>query len=96
MEDKTFTVIDENGNETLCEIIFTFHSDEFKKNYVIYTMPGKNDSDEVEVSAACYEESSENEGALKPIETDEEWELVESILEEYEEEEDEEENENEA
>lgn len=86
MEDKTFTVIDENGNETLCEIIFTFHSEEYNKNYVIYSMPGKEEEDELEVSAACYEESGENEGILKPIETDEEWELVEQVLEEFDEE----------
>ncbi|MGL5041652.1 MAG: DUF1292 domain-containing protein [Culicoidibacterales bacterium] len=87
MEEKTFTVIDEKGNETLCEIIFTFHSDEFDKNYVIYSMPGKEDEDEVEVSAACYEESDTDEGVLKPIETDAEWELIEQVLEEFDEDE---------
>lgn len=80
MEEKVFTVVDENGNETLCEIIFTFHSDEYNKDYVIYTMPGTEDEDGIEVSAAAYEETADGEGLLSAIETDAEWELVEEML----------------
>lgn len=28
--EKQITVIDENGNEQLCEVLFTFESEEFK------------------------------------------------------------------
>lgn len=87
LDEKMFTVIDENGNETLCEIILTFHSDTFDKNYVIYSMPGAEDADEVEVSAAIYQETAGDEGDLMPIETDEEWELIEKVLEDFEDEE---------
>lgn len=90
MDEKMFTVIDENGNESLCEILLTFHSDTFNKNYVIYSIPGQNDEDEIEVSAACYQETSDEEGDLMPIETDEEWELIEQVLADFEENQDEE------
>ena len=34
MENKEnqLTIIDENGNEILCEVLFTFNSEEFNKN----------------------------------------------------------------
>ena len=35
-ETNTITVVDEQGNEQLCEILFTFESDEFGKSYVLY------------------------------------------------------------
>ena len=32
--ENNITVVDENGNEQLCEIFFTFDSDKFNKSYV--------------------------------------------------------------
>ena len=86
MEDKQFTIIDEDGNEFLCEIMFTFYSDDFEKSYVVYSIPGKEDDDEIEVSAAWYVEEDGVEGELFPIENEEEWELVELVLKEFDEE----------
>lgn len=83
MEEKQFTIIDEEGNEFLCDIIFTFHSDDFDRDYVVYTIPGKEDDDEIEVSAAWYQEADGKEGELFPIETDAEWELIEQVLQEF-------------
>ena len=38
MEEKTkFTVLDENGNEVECEVLFTFDSEETNKSYIVYT-----------------------------------------------------------
>ena len=33
----TFTVTDDAGKEVECEVLFTFESDETKKNYMVYT-----------------------------------------------------------
>ena len=35
-KDNKLTYIDDNGNEVLCEILFTFHADEFNKDYVLF------------------------------------------------------------
>lgn len=35
--DSTFTVIGENGEETVCEILFTYHDDNTNKDYIVYT-----------------------------------------------------------
>jgi len=86
MDEKQFIVIDEEGNEFLCEIIFTFHSDDFDRDYVVYAIPGEEDDDEIEVSAAWYKQDEGDEGELFPIETEEERELVEQVLAQFEEE----------
>jgi len=77
MEEKTFTVIDEEGNEILYEVVLTFKSDETEKSYVIYKLPGEEDD---EVFAAIYDEDVKDGGNLIQIETDEEWDMVEEVL----------------
>lgn len=77
MEEKTFTVIDEEGNEILYEVVLTFKNDETEKSYVIYKLP-KEDAEEV--FAAIYDEDAKDGGNLIQIETDEEWDMVEEVL----------------
>ena len=33
---ENITIVDENGNEQLCNVLFTFESEEFGKSYVLY------------------------------------------------------------
>jgi uncharacterized protein YrzB (UPF0473 family) len=77
MEEKTFTVIDEEGNEVLYEVVLTFKSDETGKSYVIYKLPGE---EEEEVFAAIYDEDAKDGGNLIQIESEEEWDMVEEVL----------------
>ena len=38
MDNKgKFTITNEEGKELECEVLFTFDSDEFKKNYIVFT-----------------------------------------------------------
>ena len=84
--DQQLTIIDEEGNEILCQILFTFESEEFKKNYVLfYPLESDDDDENVTVMAASYEEGENGIGELKEIETDEEWDLIEDVLGQYEE-----------
>jgi len=77
MEDKTFTVIDEEGKELVFEVVLTFNNPETEKSYVIYKLPGDENE---EVFAAIYDEESDMGGNLMPIETDEEWETLDEVL----------------
>lgn len=86
MENKTLRVVDEEGNEFDYEIVLTFKSDETNKAYVVYKEPGDTD----EVFAASYDETDTDGGDLKPIETDEEWDMIEEVLNTFLEEEEEE------
>lgn len=91
MENKEnqLTFIDEQGNEVLCEILFTFNSEEFNKNYVLFYPVGSEAEDgSIEVMAASYVEAEDGTcGELQDVTTDEEWELIEEMLESFSEEE---------
>ena len=87
MQDKnTFTVIGEDGKKVLCNVLFTFDSDETKKSYVVYTDNTKNASGKVQVYASIYNPKSVGDMELLPIETEKEWKVIETILESLQEE----------
>ena len=86
MEDKNkFTVIDENGEEVTCEILFTFNSEETHKDYMVYTDITTYDDGNIKVYASIYNPNDEKT-ELTPIETDREWKIIETILESIQEE----------
>ncbi len=91
-EHEHITLVDEEGNETLYEVLMTIDGQEqFGKNYVLVYPVGLSDEDEVELQAYSYEETDEGtEGELGQIETDEEWDMIEEVLNTFVEDEDEE------
>ncbi|WP_010678227.1 DUF1292 domain-containing protein [Bacillus timonensis] len=81
--EKQITVVDEQGNEILCEVLFTFESEEFGKSYVLYypVSDDNEDEEDIEIHASSFSPSEDGEdGELQPIETEEEWDLVEEML----------------
>ncbi len=80
-EVMTFKVMDDNGKEIECEVLFTFESEETKKNYIVYTDNTIDDDGNTKVYASVYN-PNEEETKLMPIETDKEWKIIETILEE--------------
>ncbi len=81
--EQNITVVDENGNEQLCEVLFTFDSEEFGKSYVLYYPVGADDDDQddIEIHASSFVPSESEEGGdLQPVETDEEWDMIEEML----------------
>jgi len=80
-EVMTFKVMDDNGKEIECEVLFTFESEETKKNYIVYTDNTTDDDGNTRVYASVYN-PNEEETKLLPIETDKEWKIIETILEE--------------
>jgi len=86
MEERmTFKVFDDNGKEIECEVLFTFESEETKKNYMVYTDNTKDEEGNTKVYAAIYN-PDEDETKLSPIESDHEWAIIEKILDELQEE----------
>lgn len=79
--DKEYiTLVDEEGNEELYEILLTFESEEFERSYVL-VYPAGSSEEEVEVMAFSYLESEGGlEGELYDIETEEEWDMIEEVL----------------
>ena len=84
-KENTFTVIDDEGKEVVCEVLFTFESDETKKNYIVYTDNTLDSEGNVKVYASIYEPDKENM-ELIPIESEREWKIVETELDSIQEE----------
>ncbi|MFU0792000.1 DUF1292 domain-containing protein [Virgibacillus proomii] len=81
LEEKERIIIpDENGEEHLFEVLFTFDVDENHQSYIAVTPVEQSEEEEVEVYAFRYEEKDEDDLSLFPIESDEEWEMVEEML----------------
>ena len=81
MKNKnSFIVKDENGKEVVCNILFTFDSDETKKSYIVYTDNTKDKKGNVQVYASIYDPKKEDNMELLPIETEKEWRVIEKIL----------------
>lgn len=83
LEEKERIIIpDENGEEHLFEVLFTFDVDQTEQSYIAVVPVEQKDDEEVEVYAFRYEEhdGEDNDLQLFPIESDEEWDMVEETL----------------
>ena len=80
-EIMTFKVTNEEGVEVECEVLFTFESEDTGKNYIVYTDNTLDENGNTKVYASIYN-PDEQETKLLPIDTDKEWKIIETILEE--------------
>lgn len=76
MRDDQIVLITEDGKEELATILFTHHDED--NNYVVFEFVETG-----EISAAKYIEGADGEGEIIDIETDEEWEMLDDLLQEY-------------
>ena len=83
MVDRTITLIRDDGKEIIADILFTYHSDDFSKDYVVFQVRGTG-----EISAASYVAEDGKNGVLDKIESEEEWAMLEEMLNDYAEEND--------
>lgn len=80
MDAEHITIVDAEGNEALYEILFTFDSEDFGKSYVLVYESGAGDGEEVNVLAFSYTEQEDGEGELQDIESEEEWDMIEEVM----------------
>ena len=66
MENNSFTMLNEAGEEVKYDVLFTFDNEETNKSYIAYT-------------ESTYDPNS-SEVILGKIETENEWKVVETIL----------------
>lgn len=92
-EPELITLVDDQGNETLFEILLTIDGqEEFGKNYVLL-IPASAEEDEngqVEIQAYSFiENENGTEGDLQPIPEDAtaEWDMIEEVFNSFMEEE---------
>lgn len=79
VKKNTFQVINDEGKEVTCEVLFTFDSDETKKSYIAYTDNTLDEVGNVKVFASIYDKTGESKELL-PIESDKEWQIIENIF----------------
>ena len=82
-EAELFILTDEEGNEHEFIELFSFDSEDFGKSYIILgpadaAMDG-DDEEEVGIMPFIYNKDDE-EGMLQPIETVEEFDMVEEVM----------------
>ncbi|SEM54239.1 Uncharacterized protein YrzB, UPF0473 family [Ligilactobacillus sp. WC1T17] len=83
-DEKYITVSDDNGNETLYEVLFTFDSEDYGKSYILLIPAGSEPGDQVDVMAYAFDPNEEGDDVdLIEIESDEEWDMVEGVLDTF-------------
>ncbi len=82
-ERAIMTAINENGDIIDCDVLFTFKNTATNKCYIVYTENTEDENGDTEVFAAIFDPDDKTL-QLYPIETDEEWAMLESKLREYE------------
>lgn len=85
MENK-ITVTDDEGKIVECDVIMVMNNPNNNKNYIVYTDGTTNEEKQLELLASEYFPEGDLT-RLEPIETDEEWEFIESMIEKVENEE---------
>lgn len=84
----TFKAINEEGIEVTCDILFTFDRMDTDRSYIVFTDNTVDDEGNIQVFASIYNPKAFDgshvpkaaELDLIPIETEEEWRTVESVL----------------
>ena len=85
-EEKMITLVDADGNETLYEILFTFESEDYGKAYILLIPAGSEPEEKVDVLAFSFnpdEDGQAKDAELYDIESDEEWDMVEGVLDTF-------------
>lgn len=78
MKENIITITTEDGKEIDCQILFTYHSEDFMHDYVVFKDPKSNTA-----GAAIYIPEGDGKGRLSDIENDEEWEMLQDALDDW-------------
>ena len=71
--------IDKSGNQKEYQVILTYHSDEFNKDYIVYTNNIYNQNNELEIFINEYDKHNSNL-ISKEIENKEEYKKIKTII----------------
>lgn len=76
---NVFTMVNDKGESIECEVMLTIDSDEYGKSYIVYTDHTMDKDGGIRTYASIYDPTGASLD-LKPIETSEEWDMIESVL----------------
>ena len=83
--ENKIIIVDEQGRERVCEILFTYQHPETEKNYVVLYPIDELDSDEEEMDLFAYAfvENEDGDGELFTLETDEEYDMINEVIDQF-------------
>ncbi len=97
VNEGQLTIIDPDGKETLCQILFTMESKEFGHSYVVFYPIDSYDKTpedgELEIMGARYVVNEDGTGELSDLETEEEFAMLDKAVKDFQEQEYDEEDE---
>ena len=79
LDNGKIVIKNDKGEELVCDVLFTFDSDETNKSYIAYTDNSKDESGNTKVYASTYDKEGEDL-SLKPLTTEKEWKIIDNIL----------------
>lgn len=74
-----FTMTNDKGEQIECEVLLTIDSEEYGASYIVYTDHTMDENGNIKTYASIYDPTGKSLD-LKPITTDEEWDMIESVL----------------
>ena len=83
--ENKIIIVDELGRERVCEILFTYQHPETEKNYVVLYPIDELDSDDEEMDLFAYSfiENENGDGELFTLETDEEYDMINEVIDQF-------------
>ena len=82
MNDENKLILDDNGKDVEAQVLFTCTLEETGCDYVVFIAPNP-ETGKKEVSASRYTDADGFSGELLPIETDEEYDILDEYLDAY-------------
>lgn len=85
-DENKITLVDDDGNETSYDILFTFDSEDYGKSYILLVPADAEPEEQVDVLAFSYDPNQDEEGEdfdLNEIDDDAEWQMVEDVLDTF-------------
>ena len=76
---SSFKIINEKGEELVCDVLFTYEDAKTKKNYIVFTDNTLDDDGKIKVYANTYDATG-NDLSLGKIETEEEYDTISKLL----------------
>ncbi len=79
LDNGKIVIRNDKGEELVCDVLFTFDSDETGKSYIAYTDNTKDEKGNIKVYANTYDKTGEDL-KLSQLTTDKEWKIIDNIL----------------
>lgn len=79
LENGKIKIKNDKGEELICDVLFTFDSDETNKSYIAYTDNTTDENGNIKVYANTYDPTGEDL-SLEPLTSEKEWKVIENIL----------------